>query len=218
MRKLTPKQTMTTFQDRIEALLQELPDTDALEESRLKKAARHKINYPYSRAADPNTPIDDTLLNVVDAMRNMFGYDKSLSDYDDRGEHPLPPYYGELADALIHTDLVWTIFDEIACDGLTLLFVNHHGVRLTRWGDDLRRLNPPLSKCYDEAYALLFDLLGKAADLPGSTVNGELNLEALLTDELSRRIEAVEERIEKHRDRSFLKIARQYRDAIEPFL
>jgi hypothetical protein len=209
---------MTTFQDRIEALLQELPDTDALEESLLKKASRYKVTYPYSRAADPNTPIDDTLLNVVDAMRNMFGDDKSLSDYDDRVEHPLPPYYGELADALIHTDLVRTIFDEIACDGLTLLFVNHDGDRLTRWRDDLRRLNPPLSKGYDEAYVLLFDLLGKGADPSVSTVNGELNLETLLTDELSARIEAIEERMEKHRDRSFLKIARQYRDAIEPFL
>ena len=63
---------MITFQDRLEALLQELPDTDALEESQLKKASRFKITFPYRRDTDPNVPIDDTLRNVVDAMRNMF--------------------------------------------------------------------------------------------------------------------------------------------------
>jgi hypothetical protein len=96
---------MITFQDRLEALLQELPDTDALEESQLKKAARFKITFPYNRDADPNAPIDDTLQNVVDAMQNMFARTESLSDYDDRAKYPLPPYYGELADALIHTVL-----------------------------------------------------------------------------------------------------------------
>lgn len=209
---------MTTFQDRIEALLQELPDTDALEESQLKKAARFKVTKPYNRDTDPNAPIYDTLQNVVDAMHNMFARTESLSDYDDRAKHPLPPYYGELADALIHTDLVWTIMEEIGCDGLLLLFVNHDGYRLTRWRDDLSRFNPPLSKCYDEAYALLFDLLNKAAAPRGSGAEHNPNLDTLLTDELDERIGAIDERMEKLRGRSYLKIAREYRDAIVPFL
>ena len=107
--------------------------------------------------------------------------------------------------------------EEIGGDGLLLLFVNHHGDRLTRWHDDFRRLNPPLYRCYNEAYVLLFDLLKKEADIPGSA-NRMMDLEAVLTDELDERIGAIDERMEKLRGRSYLKIAREYRDAIVPFL
>ncbi len=114
--------------------------------------------------------------------------------------------------------MVWTILDETACDGLLLLFVNNHGTRLTRWRDDLRRFNPPLFKCYNEAYKLLFDLLNKAADLPGIPAVNNRNLDTLLTDELCERIDAIDQRIEVVRARSYLKIARAYRAAIVPFL
>jgi hypothetical protein len=70
---------MITFQDRLEALLQELPDTDALEESRLKKAARYKISFPYSRDTDPNVPIDDTLSHVSIATRSCRFFDACIS-------------------------------------------------------------------------------------------------------------------------------------------
>lgn len=209
---------MTTFQDRIEALLQELPDTDELEESKLKEAARFKITAEYSRADDPTIPIDYTLENVRDAMEAMFGIGESLSDFDDRASNPLPPYYGELADALIHVDTVWTIMEQLSWDGLLLLFVNHDGKRLTRWRDDLRRLKSPISKHYNEAYAALFDLLEKKVDGSESSTAERPDLDSLLADELSSRINAIEEKIESLRDRSFLKIAREYRDAIEPFL
>jgi hypothetical protein len=209
---------MTTFQERLEALLQELPDTDALEESLLKKAANHKNTYPYDRDSDPRAPIDDTLRNVFEAMQNMLGYNESLSDYDDRAEHPLPPYYDELADALIHTGVVWAIMEEILWDGLLLLFVNHDGKRLTRWRDDLRRLDPPLSKCYDEAYALLFDLLNKSADLSGSGAEDMPELETVLTDEIGAQLDDINVRMEALLEKSYFKIAREYRDAIVPFL